>query len=82
MLILYNASWVNASAGQHYPKQKALSVCCILLPDGLVLLTVMQVSAFWGLSLCLEPALPEGVPFPIQLSDIKVIDDKAVCIAV
>lgn len=64
------------------PKQKALSMCCILLPDGLLLLTVMQVSAFWVLSSDLDPALLEGVPFPIQLPDIRVIDDKAACVAV
>lgn len=35
----------------------------------------MQVSAFGVLGL--GPALLEGVPFPIQLSDIQGIDDKA-----
>lgn len=57
-------------------------MCSILLPDGLLLLTVVQVSAFWVLSSGLDPALLEGVPFPIQLADTKVIDDKAACIAV
>lgn len=42
----------------------------------------MQVSAFGVLSLGLGSALPEGVPFPIQLSDTQVIDDKAACISV
>lgn len=57
-------------------------MCSILLPDGLLLLTVVQGSAFWVLSSGLDPALLEGVPFPIQHADTKVIDDKAACIAV
>lgn len=49
---------------------KACSMCCILLPEGLLALALMHVSMFGlFLSLGLDPAVLAGALFPMQLSD-------------
>lgn len=49
---------------------KACSMCCTLLPEGLLALAPMHVSMFGRfLSSGLDPVVPAGALFPMQLSD-------------
>lgn len=83
LLILYSASWVTYKGVKLLHSDKKPCHCAAFWYQmDWCSWQWCKCSTFWVLSLGLDPALPEGVPFLIQLSDIKVTDDKAASIAV